>query len=47
MSDWQTDNSGNRFQTPDSKPPASAGTQVSTPDGKGGIWSGGIVTPNK
>ncbi len=47
MSEWQTDKAGQGFQTTDGKSPASSGTQVTTPDGKGGTWSGGFVTPNK
>ena len=47
MSSWQTDRYGNPFQTSDGKPPATSGTQVSTPSGKGGTINGGIVTENK
>lgn len=47
MSNWQTDSVGNPFQTSDGKAPAGSGTQVSTPDGKGGVISGGVVTVNK
>lgn len=46
---WFTDNSGQSYQTPDTKPPSGNGIQVSTPDGKGGTWNGGAgaVTKNK
>lgn len=44
---WQLDISGEHYQTADGKPPTSSGTVVSTPDGKGGIISGGIVTKNE
>jgi hypothetical protein len=46
MSKWHKDSVGNDYQTSDGKPAGGSGTQVSTPDGKGGVISGGIVWPN-